>query len=48
MAPGKAPRVYMADGMVKTPVAKMTICYIVSPWPCCGGVIVVLTFQENY
>lgn len=25
MAPGKAPRVYMADGMVKTPVAKMTM-----------------------
>lgn len=24
IAPGKAPRVYMADGMVKTPVAKMT------------------------
>jgi hypothetical protein len=24
MAPGKAPSVYMADGMVKTPVAKMT------------------------
>jgi hypothetical protein len=25
MAPGRAPRVNIADGMVRTPVAKMTV-----------------------
>lgn len=29
MAPGKAPKICIADGMVKTPVAKMTGAVVV-------------------